>query len=183
MVLLAWATFDVITARSANNKGMRKGTESEIAAIPTADQENGSILYNTTNGVFGVPQIVTSAADDERSNLHILLGADANEVSITSPIAAQVKDIEFIKDSNGFSCNQINIVLRLKRTAGGTSIAALWIDGGSTGQSVTSVSATYEVKTIQYDASGLAAGYHTLEIYLSNTTNTADLELLEIWGL
>jgi hypothetical protein len=183
MVLLEWETGDVITKRSANNKGVRKGTEAEIAAIASADRENGDHFWNSTNGFHGVPQIQMDATADDRSNIHHLIGADSTEVSIASATPTQVKDIDFVKNDDGFSCNQINIVTRIKQTGGGTTTATLYINGGTTGQSVTSTSATYEVKTIQYDASALAAGYHTLEIYLSNSTNTGDLQLLEIWGL
>ncbi len=183
MALLKWAPLDVITARSANNKSIRKGTEAEIAAIDTADAEDGDHLYNTTNGFFGVPQVQLKASTDKRSNLHSLIGADATEVSITSATPTQVKDIGFIKDTDGFSCNQINILARIKQTGGGTTTLTMRVDGGSIEITLTETSSSYVVNTGQYDGNALAAGFHTLEFFLSNSTNTGDLELLEVWGL
>lgn len=183
MALLAWATLDIITARSANNKGIRKGTEAEIAAIPSADRENGDYLYNTTNGFHGVPQVQLDAAADDRSNLHILLGADSNEVSEPSPTPTQVKDIDFIKDQVGFSGNQIIIVARIKQSGGGTTTLSMEVDGSPAITLPTTGSGSYVVVTGTHDISGLSAGYHTLEFFLSNSTNTGDLQLLEVWGL
>ena len=183
MALLKWAPLDIITARSANNKGIRKGDESELAGIASADREDGDHLYNTDNGSFGVPQVQLKASTNKRSNLHSLIGADATEVSITSATPTQVKDIGFIKDSDGFSGNQINIVARIKQTGGGTTTLSMEIDGAPAITLPTTGSASYVVVTGQDDINALAAGFHTLEFYLSNSTNTGDLELLEVWGL
>lgn len=184
MTLLAWATFDIITARSANNKGIRKGNETEIANIASADREAGDMFWNTSNGTFGLPQVQIFPSPDNRGNLIVPLGADANEVSITSVTPTQVKDIGFIKDSKGFSCNQITIIARLKQTDGGVTKLIMEVDGGPTDQiTLTENSASYVVNVGVYNATGLADGYHTLEFYLSNSTDTGDLELLEIWGI
>ncbi len=182
MVLLAWAPLDIITARSANNKGVRKGDESELAGIPTADREDGDHLYNTDNGSFGVPQVQLKASSDKRSNLHHLIESDATEMSITSAIATLVKDFGFIKDDLGFSCNQISVLARIKQTGGGTTVLTVEIDGVPQ-TTLTEVSASYQVNTETYDVSALADGHHTIEFLLSNSTNTGDVELIEVWGL
>ena len=184
MALLKWTLGDIITERSANNKSIRKGTEAELAAIVSADRENGDHLYNTTNGFFGIPQVQLDATADDRSSLHNQLEADATEMSITSATPTLVKDFGFIKDDDGFSCNQITILARLKQTGGGTTTLIMEVDGGPTDEiTLTETSGSYVVNTGQYDASGLSAGHHTLEFYLSNSTNTGDLELIEVWGL
>jgi len=189
MVLLKWTTGDTITERSANNKGVRKGTEGELAAIASADREDGDVLWNSTNGQFGVPQIQLDATANDRSNVHILLGADSSDTTITGSTPTQVKDSDFAKDSatefGGFSCNQITIVARIKQTGGGTTTLIMEVDGGPTDEiTLTSTSTSFELKTGFFDASGLAAGYHTLEFFISNSGGTsAQLQLLEIWGL
>jgi len=189
MALLKWTVGDTITERSANNKGVRKGTEGELAGIVVADREDGDVLWNSTNGQFGVPQIQLDATADDRSNVHILLALDSNEVSIVGSTPTQVKDSDFAKDSGtefgGFTGNQITIVARLKQTGGGTTTLIMEVDGGPTDEiTITSTSATFEMKTGFFDASGLAAGYHTLEFFISNAGGTsAQLQLLEIWGL
>ncbi len=184
MALLKWTSGDTITERSANNKGVRKGTEAELAGIASADRENGDHLYNTTNSHFGVPQVQLDASNDKRSNLLTLVGADQTEVSITSATPTQVKDIGFIKDDLGGSFNEINIVARIKQTGGGTTSLVMEVDGLSPDEiTLTETSASYVVNTGTYNSSTLSDGYHTLEFYLSNSTNTGDLELLEVWAI
>jgi len=46
MALKKWDTGDTITERSANNKGVRKGLESDLVGITTADKEVGDVYYN-----------------------------------------------------------------------------------------------------------------------------------------
>jgi hypothetical protein len=185
MVLLKWATGDVITEDSANKRGIRKGTEAEIASINVSNRETGDFFFNSTNGELGMPQIQLNATSDKRSNIHMLLGADETVTSITGATPTQVKDISFNKDSLGFSGNQIAVVARIKQTGGGTTSLIMEVDGLAPDEiTLTETSTSYVVNSGTYDASGLSAGHHTLRFFLSNSGGTSgQLELLEVFGL
>jgi len=119
MVLLKWTTGDTITEISANNKGIRKGTEAEIAGIPTASNELGDITYNSTEGYVQVQ--TGGAATDKRGNIMDFIGADSTEVTVVGVTATQVKDLDYIKDAAGFKGNQLTILARIKTSNAGTT--------------------------------------------------------------
>jgi len=118
MVLNKWETGDTITQIAANNRGIRKGTEAEIAGIATSENEAGDITYNTTEGFLQVQ--TTSGATDKRGNINTLLGADSQEVTVVGTTPVQVKDLDYIKDPAGFKGNQLTIVARIKTDNAGT---------------------------------------------------------------
>jgi len=187
MVLIKWTTGDTITEREANDFGIRKGTEAEIAAIVSADREIGSLLYNSTNEN---PQVYIDAVNDERGNLKILLGADGTEVTVTGTTATEKKNISFVKDSNGFSGNIITIVAEIKTDNAGTT-ASLRVrnDSGGTDRLIlTTTSVTFEIKTGIIDIGNgglnLTAGRHTLEFFLDDGAgDTMTNRELEVYGI
>ncbi len=187
MALIKWTTGDTITEREANDFGVRKGTEAEIAGIATADAEIGSVLYNST---VEAPQVYVDATNDERGNLHTLLGADANVVTVTGTTPTQRKDISFIKNTNGFGGNIITIVAELKSSDTG-DLAHLRVreDSGSTDRLDLSTNSTsYVVLTGKIDIGtgglNLSAGRHTLEFFFDDGTgDTVSNRELEVYGI
>ena len=183
MALIKWTTGDTITEREANDFGVRKGTESEIAAIAAADREDGSLLYNSTNKN---PQVYITASTDKRGNIKLLIGADATEVSVTGTTATERKNISYVKNTSGFSGNIITVVAEMRNSNSG-STAHLRVrkdGGGSDALDLTTTSTTYNIQTGTIDISGDSAGRHTLEIYLdSGVGHTAFNRELEIYGI
>lgn len=184
MVLNEWETGDTITAILANNRGIRKGTETEIAAIASASNEEGDLTYNSTNGF---PQVQTGgAAVDKRGNIAILLGADSTEVTITGTTSTEVKDTDYIKNSAGFSGNQVTIVARIKTSNAGTT-ATLIVkkdSGGAAQLTLTTTSVTYETVSGVIDISSDADGLRTLEFFINDGAgDTISLKQLEIYGI
>lgn len=184
MVLNKWTTGDTITEIAANNRGIRKGTEAEIAGITSAANEAGDITYNTTHGFLNLQ--TGGAATDKRGNIAILLGANSTEIGVTGTTLTQVKDIDYIKDPAGFRGNQITIVARIKTDNGGTT-AHLVVEknGGPTDElDLTTTSTSYVTVTGTIDISADADGVHTLEFYLSDGAgDTCTLKQLEVYGI
>jgi len=188
MALTKWTSGDTITERQANDFAIRKGLEADLASgIPAADREIGSLLYNET---LENPQVYIDAVNNERGNLKMLLGADANVVSVTGTTPTQRKDISFIKNTNGFSGNIITIVCELKSSDTG-DLAHLRVreDGGSTDRLDLSTNSTdYVVLTGTIDIGNgglnLSAGRHTLEFFLDDGTgDTVSNRELEVYGI
>jgi len=184
MALKKWTTGDTITERFANNVGIRKGTESEIAAIALADREDGDYFWNST---VGLPQVQTDATNDKRGNLGILLGADSTEVTNTGVTPTLVKDTDFIKCAEGFKGNQITIVAMIKTDNGGTT-AHLVVehDGGPADDlDLTTTSTSYVKVTGTIDITGLSSdAVHTLEFYIyDGSGDTISLKELEVYGI
>lgn len=183
MVLIKWTTGDTITEIAANTRGVRKGTEAEIAGVPLASREDGDIFWNSTEGF---PQVQTDATNDYRGNIAVLLGADSTEASVTGITPTEVKNIDYIKDSAGFKGNQITIVARIKTDNGGTT-AHLVVEknGGPADElDLTTTSTSYVTVTGQIDISGDADGVHTLEFYLyDGSGDTCTIKQLEVWGI
>lgn len=184
MVLNEWQTGDPLDQIPLNNRSVRKGTESEIAAIPTAENEVGDYYFNTTEGL---PQIQTKGgASDKRGNLVALLGADSTEVTVVGITLVQKKDIDYIKNSAGFKGNQLTIVCRLKTSnAGTTAHIVVEKNGGPTDElDLTTTSTSYVTLTGTIDISADADGVHTLEFFLSDGSgDTVSLKQLEVWGI
>ena len=184
MALLKWTTGDTITERSANNKGIRKGTEAEIAAIVLADRENGDHLWNS-NTKF--PQVQLDATNDYRGNVTCApIGADGTEVSVTGTTPTEKKNLSFIKNTNGLKGNSLTIVAEIKTNDNGTTAhLRVRIDGsGSDSLDLTTTSTSYEIKSGTIDISGLSAGRHTLEFYLDDGSgDTVSLRELEVYGI
>ena len=184
MALLKWTTGDTITERSANNKGVRKGTEAEIAAIVLADREDGDYFYNSTTG-FG--QIQTGATADERGNITSApMGADSNEVTVVGTTATQRKAFSFVKNTAAFKGNQLTIVVELKTSNVGTTahFRVRKDGGGSDDLDLTTTSVTFVILTGTIDITALADGRHTLEFYMDDGVgDTVTNRELEIWGI
>lgn len=186
MVLNQWTTGDTITEISANNRGIRKGTEAEIAGIQISSNENGDLTYNTTNGC---PNVQTGgAAIDKRGNLLMFIGADSTEVTVNGTTPTQVKDLDYIKSIEGFSGNTLTIIAMMKTDNAG-SVAHLIVeqDGGPADQlNLTTTSLTYEKVTGQIDITGLSSNaVHTLEFFLHDGSagHNASLKQLEVYGI
>lgn len=182
MALLKWTDGDTITERSANNKGIRKGTEAEIAAIASVDNEIGDVTYNTTTGMLNVQ--TGGGASDDRANIPFGYEADSNEVTVTGLTATQVKNSSFIINTNGLKGNQLTVVAEIKTSnVGTTAHFRVRLDGsGSDSLDLTTTSATYEIKTGTINLTGLSAGRHTIEIFMDDgsgdTITNRELELI-----
>lgn len=184
MVLNEWQTGDTITQIAANNRGIRKGTEAEIAAIPNAENEEGDFTYNSTHGF---PNIQTGGgATDKRGNVAILLGADSTETTVTGTTATQVKDLDYIKDAAGFRGNQLTIVARIKTSnAGTTAHLRVRTDlGGSDDLDLTTTSTSYVIVTGTIDITGKADGYRTIEFFADDGSgDTITVQAVEVYGI
>ena len=184
MALIKWTVLDVITERSANNKGIRKGTEAEIAAIVSADNEKGDILHNTTEGFL---QVQTGGAGvDKRGNINTLLGADSSEVTVIGTTPTQRKDLDYIKDAAGFKGNQLTIVARIKTSNAGTTahLRVRTDSGGSDDLDLTTTSVTFVIVKGTIDITAKADGYRTIEFFMDDGSGeTATMDALEVYGI
>lgn len=184
MVLNEWSTGDTITAVLANSRGVRKGTETEIAAIPSASNEQGDLHFNSTTGF---PQVqIGGAAVDTRGNLCILIGADSTQQTVLGTTATQVSDIDYIKDAAGFKGNQLTIVARIKTSNAGTT-AHLRIrtdSGGGDDLDLTTVSTTLVTVTGTIDITAKADGKRTIEFFMNDGAgDTITLDMIEVYGI
>ena len=184
MVLNEWTTGDTITEIAANNRGIRKGTESEIAAIPTASNEEGDYFFNSTEGL---PQVQTGGgATDKRANLALGYDADATEVTVVGITPTQVKDTSYIKNAAGIKGNQITIIAEIKTSnAGTTAHLRVRTDlGGSDDLDLTTTSTSFVIVTGVIDITGKADGRLTVEIFMDDgvgdTVTNRELEVLYI---
>lgn len=185
MVLNKWTTGDSIDEIPANNRGIRKGTESDLAGITTAANEEGDITYNSTTGFPNVQ--IGGGATDTRGNLTCApIGADSTEVSQLGTTPLLVKELDFIKSNEGCRGNTIVIVAMLKTSANNATII-MEVDGGPTDEITQSTASTSYVKvTGSYDATGLSNdAVHNLEfyIYTDNAGATATLKQLEVYAI
>ena len=184
MALKKWNTGDTITERSANNKGVRKGLESDITGIAAADKEIGDLYFNEAEFCHQSLQVVTGT---KRTNLRQFLAADANEVTNIGTTPTQVKDTSFIKQPvGGFSGNRIFIIAELKTSNGGTT-AHLRVrknGGGSDELDLTTTSTTEVVVKGSFDISTDGDGRITLEFFLDDGTgDTVTNRELEVYGV
>lgn len=197
MVLDLWETGDVIAQIPANNRGIRKGTTADLDAIPANEREEGIFLYNTTDNM---PQVLIDNTNNLRSNLQILLGADATEMSITGVTSTQVKDLDFIISDDpddginlGFAGNYINIVAMLKtNNAGNPANLRIRFDADGTDRLVLSTISTSYTRlqgSINIGPSGVnltrtdTTCKHTLKAFLDDGSGeTATLGVFEVYG-
>ena len=185
MALLKWTSGDTITERSANNKGIRKGTEGEISCIATADNEQGDFVFNTTTGF---PQVQTGGAGvDKRGNIAILIGADSTLVTVQGTSATETKDLDYIKDTAGFKGNQLTIVARVKTSNGGSTahLRVRTCSACSDDLDLTTTSTSFEVKTGVIDITGKGDGYRTIEFFMEDggACHTMSMDALEVYGI
>ena len=185
MVLNQWTTGDTITQIAANNRGVRKGTEAEIAAIATSENEEGDITWNSTEGFMQVQ--TGGGATDKRGNLTSApMSADSIEVTVTGTTATQVKAVDYIKDAAGFKGNQLTIVARIKTDNAGTTghLRVRTDGGGGDDLDLTTTSLTYEVVTGTIDITGKADGYRTIEFFMDDGSgDTISMDVTEVWGI
>jgi len=184
MALKKWLTGDTITERSANNKSIRKGLESDLTGIATADKEVGDGFYNETENC---PQFMYLVAGTKRINLRNHLGADATEVTVTGVTATQVKDTSFIKSpTDGFAGNRIFIVAEIKTSnAGSTASFRVRKNGGGSDELVlTTTSLTFEIKTGSFEIEADSNGRITLEFFMDDGAgDTITNRELEVYGV
>jgi len=184
MSLKKWATGDTITERSANNKGIRKGLESDLTGISTADKEVGDGLYNETENC---PQFLYAVTGTKRVNLRNYLAADASEVTHIGVTVTQKKDTSFIKSPiDGFAGNRIFIVAEIKTSNAGTtaSFRVRKNSGGSDELILTTTSTSFEIKTGSFDISADANGRITLEFFMDDGSgDTITNRELEVHGV
>lgn len=184
MALLKWTSGDTITERSANNKGIRKGTDAEIAAIASADNELGDVVYNSTEGFLQVQ--TGGGATDKRGNLNTLLGADSTEVTVVGVTPTQVKDLDYIKDSAGFKGNQLTIVARIKTDNAGTTahLRVRTDSGGGDDLDLTTTSVSFVIVTGTIDITAKADGYRTIEFFMDDGSgDTVTMDAVEVYGI
>jgi hypothetical protein len=188
MVLDKWTTGDTITEIAANNRGIRKGTEAEIAAIPTASNAEGDITYNTTDGFVQVQK--GSGATDFRGNLTCApLVADETEVTVNGTTPTEKKVFALAINPAGFKGNQIAVVAEIKTDNPGTTanFRCRW-DNDGTGPPaelvLTTTSTSYEIKSGTIDITGEALGRHTLNFYMDDGAgDNVSNRLLEVYGI
>jgi len=183
MALKKWTDGDVITARSANNKGIRKGTTAEVAAIAVADFEVGDVFYNESQYCL---QSLYAKSANKYSNNKILLGADSTVTTITGNTATQVKDIDFVKDAIGFSGNRIFVVARFKNSNNASSgyVRIRKNGGGADALALSTTSTNFTILTGSFDISADADGYITLEVFCdSGVGHTVTLQAIEFYGV
>ena len=185
MALLKWTSGDTITARSANNKGIRKGTECEIGCIASADNEAGDILYNTCSG-FHQTQ-AGGGACDFRGNLTTgPLVADCSQVTVCGNTPTEVKNFSYIKDPCGFNGNQLTIVATLKTDNAGSCAHMRIRTCGSCCDDLdlTTTSVTCVVVTGIIDITGKSDGIRTLEVFLDDgPCDIVTQTLFEVYGI
>lgn len=185
MVLNEWQTGDTITQIAANNRGIRKGTEAEIAAITTSENQQGDITYNSTEGFLQVQ--TGDGATDFRGNLTCApIVANETLVSVVGVTATEVKNFAFVKDPAGFNGNQLTIIAEIKTdNAGTTGNFRIRKDGsGSDDLVLTTTSVTYEIKTGTIDITALGDGKHTIEIFMDDGSgDTISNLLFEVYAI
>ena len=183
MTLDKWTTGDTITALNINKRSVRRGTTSDRNALTASDITVGDHFFNEDEECA---QVLVDTSPVIWMNVgRILLGADSNEVAVTGNTATQVKDIDVIKHTSTWAGFLIVIVVRMKTSASKTASLRCRLNGaGSDSLVLTSTSATYEIKKGIIDASGLAAGRHTIELFLdgSDGSAVATMDMTEVWG-
>jgi hypothetical protein len=198
MVLDFWETGDVIAQIPANNRGIRKGTTSDLDGIGASERELGVYTFNTTDVM---PQVIVDHSNNLRSNTQMLLGADSTEMSVTGVTATQVKDLDFIISDDGlggpnmgFAGNRINIVALLKTdNAGNNANLRIRFDASPTDELVLSTNTTGYSRlqgTIDIGPGDVnltrtaTTANHTLKAFLDDGSGeTATLGLFEVYGL
>jgi hypothetical protein len=174
MVLIEWETGDTITKRDINNRSIRKGTESEIAAIAVADRENGDHFWNSTTGC---PQVQCDDTNDGRGNIFTGFDSDSTVVTVTGATATQVKNVDVLVDDYGIKGNQITVVAEIKTDNNGTvgTLRVRLDSGGTDALTLTTQSLNYEVKsgTIDVGPGSVAdwpasPGRHTIEFWMDD---------------
>lgn len=195
MVLDKWTTGDLIAEIQANNRGIRKGTVTELDGISAGEREDGVYFWNSTDDT---PQVLANSSNNLRGNLHTLLGADTTEVSVLGIGSTKVKDLDFIishdsvSDVNlGFGGNFLYIVAMAKASANNCELR-IKVDGGPElvlDTSSTSYTRVQGVIDIGPGGQNLTKGdttcVHTLEAFLDNSSggSTAYLKEFEVYGL
>ena len=181
MTLDSWSTGDVITEANANKRGIRRGTTSDRNALTGLTV--GDHFYNVDEECT---QSIVQLSPAIWMNIgRNLLGADSNEVAITGTSGTQIKDIDVIKHESTWAGFLIVIVARIKSSASDTTSLRCRLNGGGSDSLVlTSTSTSYEIKKGIIDASGLAAGRHTIELFLdgSDGSAVATMDMTEVWG-
>ena len=138
---------------------------------------SGQLLQ--TNGTGANPQWVDPPAGKA------LIAADSTEVTVTGTTATQVKDVDFIKNTNTLNVQTLTIAVRIKTdNAGTTGTVRIRHDGGGTDDlTLTTTSTTYEVKTGTINASGFSADRHTLEFFMDDGAgDTISMDMTEVWA-
>lgn len=185
MVLNKWTTGDTITEIAANNRGIRKGTEAEIAAIPAASNQEGDITYNSTEGFVQVQ--TGDGATDKRGNLTCApIVADDTEVTVTGSTPTEKKNFAYFKNSSGMKGNQLTIIAEIKTDNVGTTahFRVRTDGGGSDDLDLTTTSATYEVVSGTIDITGKADGRRTVEFFMDDGAgDTISHRLLEVYAI
>lgn len=183
MTLDKWATGDTITALNINKRSIRRGTTADRNALTSTEINIGDHFYNEDEECT---QVLVDTSPSIWMNVgRVLLGADSNEVSVTGNTATQVKDIDVIKHESTWAGFLIVIVARIKSSASDTTSLRCRLNGGGSDSLVlTSTSTSYEIKKGIIDASGLAAGRHTIELFLdgSDGSAVATMDMTEVWG-
>ena len=183
MALKAWSTGDTITERSANNKGIRKGTTIDRDAIVDADLEIGDEFYNETEFCL---QSLHAKSSNKWESKRQYLAADATEATVTGITPTQVKDTSFIKiTSLWFAGNRIFIIAEIKTSDAGTTASfRVRKNGGGDELVLTTTSTSFEIKTGSFEISADADGRITLEFFMDDGAgDTITNRELEVYGV
>jgi len=88
MVLDKWSTGDLVPANVFNNRTIRRGTTTEIDAVPDADVGIGDLFYDSTLGVHKIVLVVSPRSYKILSSIgphHFWVPATAMYPAVTSP--------------------------------------------------------------------------------------------------
>jgi len=185
MALIEWETGDPLDQIPLNDRSVRKGTESEISAIANAENEEGSLYWNSTEGFIQVQ--TGGGATDKRGNLTCApIVADDTEVILVGDTITEKKNFAYFKNSAGNKGNQLTIIAEIKTdNAGTTAHLRIRTDfGGSDDLDLTTTSTSYTVVSGTIDITGKADGRRTVEIFLSDGSgDTMSLRLIEVYAI
>jgi len=186
MALNKWTTGDTITERAANNRGIRKGTTSEINGVIVADREDGDRYYDDS---IESPQVETDGTNSKRGNLLQSLGNDSNEVTVLGTTPTEVKTMALVKDPLGWRGNLLKVIAEIKTDNMGTNgnCRIRWDDdavGPPAELILVTTSTTYEIQTGTIAVRTEADGRHTINVYMDDGSgDTVSNREIEFWGI
>ncbi len=183
MTIKKWSAGDTITARSANNKGIRKGTTADRDAIVAADLEPGDLFYN--EDVEQMQMLISEGPNVWKSLPKALIFADETEVTVVGTTATKVKEGGFIKSNTTIEGTKLSVAVRIKTDNGGTTgtVRVRTDGGGGDDLTLTTTSVTFELKTGTIDITAKSnEARHTIEFYMDDGVgDTITMDTTEVY--
>ena len=181
MTLKKWTSGDTITARSANNKGIRKGTTADRDGITAADLEPGDSFYNEDLEQMQI--LISEGPNVWKSLPKALIFADETEVTITGTTATKVKEGAFFKSNTTIEGTKLSIAVWIKVDSGTGTIRVRTDGGGGDDLLLTTTSASLELKSGTIDITAdTNEDRHTVEFYMDALVgDTVTMELTEVY--